>query len=182
MPKQRARSAHKAKIHHQVSEILSCFLNYPKDFSPVYVIGQSTWVFQDWEAAARLQFCRLRCSMCEGHPNVSRNRQGKVGHWDQSLRFLPSLMNWKVSVYSSHTSHPPDKPSCCSLNNSTSQDPPNAQPYLCQLTSRADRLQMKPCSSLSTCRMWMDLVRQEGNRRPPIRENQPFFKRWMKKQ
>lgn len=138
--------------------------------------GQSTWVSQGWEAAAKLCPCRLRCSLCEGHPDVLRNRPGKVCEWEQSLRFLLSLMNWKTSLYSPSTSYPLIIQSCCSLNNSTSQTPLNAQPYLCQLTNRADRLQMKSCSSLSTCRMWRELVRQEGNRRPPIRENQPLQK------
>lgn len=47
MPKHRAQSAYKAKIHHaKAFEILSCFLNYPNDFSPVYVTGQSTGVSQ----------------------------------------------------------------------------------------------------------------------------------------
>lgn len=158
MPKQRARSAHKAKIPH--GRLLKSLL--------VFSTALRTSALFMWQANP-LEFPRAEKQLpggpfagwgvvCEGHPDVFRNRPGVACWWAQSWRFLLALVNWKISVCSSCISHLLlVNQSCCSHNNSTSQTPLHTQPYLCQLTSRADRLQMKPCTSLSTCRMWREL-------------------------
>lgn len=167
MPNQRARSAHKAKIPH--AGLLKSLL----------VFSTALWTSAPfmWQANP-LEFPRAekqlpggpsagRGVVCEGYPDVLRNRPGVACWWDQSWRLLLALMNWKISVCSSRTSHLLVNQSCGSHNNSTSQTPLNTQPYLCQLTSRADRLQVKSCASLSSCRMWRELSEARREQKAP---------------
>lgn len=175
MPIQRARSAHKAKIPH--ARFLKSLL--------VFSAALRTSALFMWQADP-LEFPRAETQLpggpfagwgvvCEGHPDVLRNKPGVACWWDQSWRSLLALMNWKISVCSSRTSHPLVNQSCCSHNNSTSPTPLNTQPYLCQLTSRADRLQMKSCTSLSTCRMWRELSEARREQKAPDKGLSAFF-------
>lgn len=83
MPKQRARSAHKAKIHH--AKLLKFFLVFSAalKISVPFMLQANPLEFP--RAEKQLPGCtiRLRCGMCEGHPNVLRNRPGKAWHCDQ---------------------------------------------------------------------------------------------------
>lgn len=164
MPTQRARSAHQAKIPH--ARLLKSFLVFS---AALRISAPFMW------QANPLEFPRAEKQwpggpfagwgvVCEGHPDVLRNRPGVACWWDQSWGSSLALMNWKISVCSFRTSHPLVNQSCCSP---TSQTPLNTQPYLCQLTRRADRLQMKSCTSLSTCRMWRELSETRREQKVP---------------
>lgn len=167
MPKQRTRSTHKAKIHHaKLLKFLLVFSAAMK-ISVLFMWQANPLEFPRAEKQLPGRTIRLRCTMCEGHPNVLRNRPGKAWQCDQQrLWFLLAFNKLENTCMFFSNLPPPIDQCCCSLNNTTSRTRLKTQPYLCQLTSRADRLQMKSCFSLSTCRMWREIERQERNRRP----------------